>query len=735
MKDDDLQTSSSILSELECSAPAKLSEKEINELKTRLLKESLSKKPLSVISIKSSDLLGPTIPPWLQNRQQLSLNFVLFDRPQDSIGPLGDLGIGTQEYHLIEDILSLMTGCQGTYITVRITDNIHESPTFVVDPSVEPSLKALVIRILPVCHYYSKVIEFIEDKSNYSEGTVNHALTAAMRNLLKDYLLLVTQLESQQMQGTLTLHRLWFYVEKTIGLMEMLACLSSSLLQPMCHGGSVLSLLYDRTMSLTGCGQLQEVLMYLTEAAAVPYMKMLSLWIYRGIIIDTYKEFMVIDNDDCREETERSGEDYADDYWEKRYSINKENVPVFLETHSDIIVRTGKYLNVIRESDPSVVCPDQEDIVYKVQNKSYIDIIEKTYSFASKRLLQLLMKEKDLLGHLRSMKHYFLLDQGDFVVQLLTLCESELGKNIDDVVPTRLESLLELALRTSSASSHTYKDNVHCTLLPYSLMSQMLQILSIETDEEREYRNPPERLHLTGLQGFSLTYQVEWPLLLVLDHKSHFCYQMIFRHLFYCKHVERLLCRVWLSNKAAKGFLLSSAVTYKKAFTLRQRMIYFIQNLEYYMNFEVIERNWQNFLTKVQKVENVDEVLACHSDFLNGCMKHCMLTSPELLRIVSKLTKICINFANFSLSPEPESAVQPEASESYEQTVARLDLQFTGMLITLVDKISDMGRENYNDALIHVLYRLDFNNYYAGKSEIMHTCSSPENSFDYNISG
>lgn len=36
-------------------------------------------------------------------------------------------------------------------------------------------------------------------------------------------------------------------------------------------------------------------------------------------------------------------------------------------------------------------------------------------------------------------------------------------------------------------------------------------------------------------------------------------YQMLFRHLFYCKHVERQLCNVWVSNKTAKQRSLHSA--------------------------------------------------------------------------------------------------------------------------------------------------------------------------------
>lgn len=36
-------------------------------------------------------------------------------------------------------------------------------------------------------------------------------------------------------------------------------------------------------------------------------------------------------------------------------------------------------------------------------------------------------------------------------------------------------------------------------------------------------------------------------------------YQMLFRHLFYCKHVERQLCNVWISSKAAKQHSLHSS--------------------------------------------------------------------------------------------------------------------------------------------------------------------------------
>lgn len=41
--------------------------------------------------------------------------------------------------------------------------------------------------------------------------------------------------------------------------------------------------------------------------------------------------------------------DYSADYWLKKYTIRRERIPIFLESVSDIILRAGKYLNVIRQ--------------------------------------------------------------------------------------------------------------------------------------------------------------------------------------------------------------------------------------------------------------------------------------------------------------------------------------------------------------------------------------------------
>lgn len=60
----------------------------------------------------------------------------------------------------------------------------------------------------------------------------------------------------------------------------------------------------------------------------------------------------------------------------------------------------------------------------------------------------------------RSIKHYFLLDKGDFIVQFMDMTEEEMKQDIENIMPTRLESLLELALRTSTANVDPFKDDL-----------------------------------------------------------------------------------------------------------------------------------------------------------------------------------------------------------------------------------------------------------------------------------
>ncbi|XP_069044967.1 gamma-tubulin complex component 2 [Lepisosteus oculatus] len=721
-----------------------------SEVTRKMLRDRHNKKsPLQPI---------PVFPNWVYDRPALLGDFITGSSGTDSAVPIGTLPLAAQEQALVEDLLYLLIGVDGRDITAQPVIG-RQSRSFSIDATLDVSIKELVNRILPVAASYSTVTRFIEEKSSFEYGQVNHALTAAMRTLMKEYMILVTQLEHLQRQGMLSLQKLWFYIQPTMRTMEILASIATSIDKGDCMGGSTLSLLHDRTFNYTGDSQAQELCLYLTKAASVPYFEILEKWIYRGIIKDPYSEFMVEEHELQKEKIQ---EDYNDKYWDQRYTIVQLRIPSFLQKMADKILSTGKYLNVVRECGRDVTCPDAREVLYTLKERAYVEQIEKAYNYASKVLLDFLMQEKELVTRLRSIKHYFLMDKGDFFVHFMDLTEEELKKPVDDIIPPRLEALLELALRMSTANTDPFKDDLKIDLMPHDVITQLLRVLAIETKQEKAIINAdPTEISLSGLEAFSFDYIVKWPLSLIINRKALTRYQMLFRHMFYCKHVERLLCNVWISNKTAKQYSLHSAKWFAAAFTLRQRMLNFVQNIQYYMMFEVMEPTWHIMENNLKSASNIDDVLCHHTSFLDNCLKDCMLTNPELLKIFSKLMSVCVMFTNCmqrftqsmrvdsemsrlslehgTMSGPPSQSERSEEAEKkrltskylaehadalqsssgFEATISQFDNNFSTHLLDLLDKLSIYSTNDCEHSMINIIYRLDFNGFYTERLERM----------------
>lgn len=129
-----------------------------------------------------------------------------------------------------------------------------------------------------------------------------------------------------------------------------------------------------------------------------------------------------------------------------------------------------------------------------------------------------------------------------------------------------------------------------------------------------------------------------FPLSLVISRKALTSYQLLFRHLLHLKHVEQLLYKTWTEQSKSFYWRCGSAhptleAWKSRVYALRQRMLVFVQQLLYFITSEVLEPRWRNLEVKLSKVSTVDQVLKYHTDFLDTCLKECMLTNAKLLRV------------------------------------------------------------------------------------------------------
>lgn len=474
---------------------------------------------LQIWEITKSNI--PYDPSW--NRERGYLTGEVFVQPHKkrreaaddgdvNLPPLSSYPPSIQETTIIDDLLYTFVGVAGRYIKLDVTEtriNVAKKTRtfkFSLDQyGMDPSISSLAARCFCLGEFYLKLTLYVEQFSRYEYGQVNHAFCAALKSLLKEYTIVIAQLEHQMKsaaaagQAPMTIQKLWYYLQPSLRTMEMLSMLVDACRNTL-GGGALLSEIQRIRSSLAGDMKAGQVFSFLMERATVPYLKMVERWIYHGDLVDPYDEFMI------RRDDEVGKEDVSDNpystYWQDRYTLREAQVPLFLARFAPKILTAGKYLNVFRTCNRQVDCPFAGMIEFAASESVYEELIDKAHAFASQTLLDFFVKDNDLASRLSSLKHYFLMDQGDFFVDFMDVAEEELKLRADKLSLSRLESLLHLSLQTSTCSSDPYKDDLVCFLSPNNLISQM------EAIHERAQKGP--RDSLTTFSSTSMNHPGAW---------------------------------------------------------------------------------------------------------------------------------------------------------------------------------------------------------------------------------
>ncbi|KAI0150437.1 Spc98 family-domain-containing protein [Xylariaceae sp. FL1272] len=640
--------------------------------------------------------------------------------------PLLDLSLEAQEAAMIEDLLFVFMGYEGSYIRYAYSykpaderDRL-QGPTFKILPGLDPSLQDLTLSVLQMATHYSALEMFINVQSREEFGIVNHALCAAIRKFLQDYLVMIAQLETQFLTNeTFTLHLLHVHTLPTSQMMSQLYALASDLLKrnallddeseedsdsedydkvienlkrggglvpgnmavkKVCKGGAVIDLVTKRLETMSGDPDARALLTSLLRDASRPYMAMLNEWLHHGEIKDPHSEFLIKEQKSIRRDMLE--QDYTDDYWERRYMIQKQNIPPQLQSVKDKVLLAGKYLNVVRECGGVDISKVVEDVPTSFDDPRFLDNVNNAYAYANESLMTLLLTTHALPARLRSLKHYFFLDPSDYFTYFLELSASELRKSVDKVNTVKLQSLLDLVLRQpgSIVSLDPFKEDVHVEMNKVGLIKMLQRVVNITGIEQGDSLQPlsgqavENDENASGFTSLQLDYHVPFPVSLVISRKTVWRYQAIFRYLLSLRYLESQLSTTWHTHNNSivwnhKSSIKKLEIWKRRVWTLRARMVVFVQQLLYFCTLEVIEPNWQSLLSRLKAKDGsldgsgkpdrtVDELMQDHVDFLDTCLKGCMLTNGKLIRIHSKLMQTCTVFAAYTnwLSRELEKA-------------------------------------------------------------------------------
>ena len=607
------------------------------------------------------------------------------------------MSLEDQEAIILEDLLFVFMGYEGQYI--RFSKNYNPAvekdrlagPRFKILPGLDSTLQDLTTTMLKMATYYGAIEAFVEMQSREEFGAVNHALCASIRKLLHEYFVLIAQLETQFLtNSSFTLNVLHLYTLPTSHIMFQIYSLAHEMLKnnsllededfddtenildglqegdylgpgnipskKICKGGTVLGIITKRLERMSGDPSARSLFTSLLRDSSRPYMVMLNEWLHHGCIKDPHNEFLVREQKSIRRE--RLQDDYIDEYWERRYTIRDHGIPPQLEGVKDKILLAGKYLNVVRECSGVDMSTVVKDVPWSLDDSRVLDNVNSSYAHANEALMKLLLTTHALPARLRSLKHYFFLDRSDFFSYFLELGTSELRKPVDKVNTTKLQSLLDLVLRQpgSIAARDPFKEDIKVEMNQTSLTNSLTQVVNISgmvqgealilppTSQPAETERPA-----VGFISLQLNYSVPFPVSLVISRGTIWRYQALFRYLLSLHHLQQRLVTSWQTQNRAASWSHKSSnreleIWKRRVFTLRARMLVFVQQLLYFCTSEVIEPNWEVLLEKINikednkdysnpAVRTVDELMKDHIDFLDTCLKGCMLTEGRLLKV------------------------------------------------------------------------------------------------------
>jgi gamma-tubulin complex component 3 len=342
---------------------------------------------------------------------------------------------------------------------------------------------------------------------------------------------------------------------------------------------------------------------------------MLTLWIYDGELSDPYHEFFVVEPDSRPRADPRR---IATSVWDDKYKLADDMVPTIMtQDFAKKVFLIGKSLNFIRYGcgDSAWVVAYSKDASKELRYGDTATLetsIDEAYKTTMARLIHLMDSKFKLFDHLKALKKYLLLGQGDFIALLMESLASNLDRPANSQYRHTLTAQLEHAIRASNAQYDSLD-------VLRRLDARMLELSHGEI----------------GWDCFTLEYKIDAPVDVVITPWGSTQYLKVFNFLWRVKRVEFALGSTWRRCMTGARGVLGSVddkvgPDWKRARCVIAEMIHFVCQLQYYILFEVIEASWDQLQIAISKPGcTLDDLIEAHAKYLNSITHKGLLGSSS----------------------------------------------------------------------------------------------------------
>ncbi|KAK8400149.1 hypothetical protein O3P69_003091 [Scylla paramamosain] len=602
---------------------------------------------------------------------------------------------------------------------------------------LHPCEVAIVEEIMDVATDFKKITSFCDAHDGGGVETGDHhggiylsSLSAALRaTATTTFHRTVLELEEKLLfDPELPLTTALVAVRPLGPTLATLATLVTQIEEKHLHGCQILETVHK--LIALSVGQVKEVLSRIEQKVHAVLYHQLTLWLLHGLLLDPHQEFFI---STCASSPSSS----ANTTMSTTSSLSQQTETLSLEESTDKMSSTpechlrlemlpahiplsvaekvlfiGEFILVFEhgalrengESRPSLASSRSGQVLKKREGEfrglladlaaeqtfsvdKFSRAIETIRNCVSEELWKLVM-EADLLGELSDLKAVFLLGRGELFQALVPI--------ITPFLLTPADPCADLTELFRSAGRQVLMEDSVLEKFTLSLKMPPTTVAATSTHTSEEQWG-----------ALRLTYSARWPLHKLLTSTAQDKYNAIFTFLLDVRRAQHRLQQLWLVQ--SRGGRLGEGSCLR--WTLRHHMALLIDNIQYYLQADVLESQHWQLVKAVNETQDYQQLVAAHHVFLASVAAQCFLHSPVVARAIHCLLGLVHRFCAHLESFVGNGSTDREMVESLHEEFERAAAQLFFMLSNL--RLHRAEQQQHTSQLI---MRIDYNRYYSRHS-------------------
>ena len=604
---------------------------------------------------------------------------------------------------------------------------------------LHPGEVYILEKLCTLANSYAAYDKFTSSESFYirAPGLYMQALVQGLSEIMFEYRLTVLNLEKKYRNSfSFPLSYLYHGLDEYFYLFPALDSLLSEVINSKRSHGCILMDIVERRISIGDIRIRSAIHIIFSKMQSVLF-KQISIWCIHGIISDLHEEFFIhtskpdgvindgslsIPSEYCIYEPSIDNYDIC-----SKFVIQKALLPSCIsQSIADKILFVGEAVfHFSFSSNERSKLGVQMDEINNFRlnglladcehelNDNLIQILEQGYfwqqrlerqldilkSRVNNEVITLIYNRGNFLSQLKILKDFFLLGRGElFMTFLDTVMEKECQnpklkvKDINDIFS---QLLVHFHFDTSNVK---YPIQFRFTTeIPNFTNSRFAECFStlIRAKSEKDI-----------LGEFIFSCIIEWPLQALINPGVISHYQLIFHFLIKIRKAHMCLLEVWKNyRKACACDRIPTTIQAGQPWNMLEinyHMRYLLDTLQYYVFSDVIEVQYNIFLSKIKHIQDFEQLILMHDKFLLVLIEKLFISSdwifPAILQILEFVERL--------------HKISKEDSRMVAFQFNCLKTQFNIHCLSFYKKFK-LNESHLNPNLAIFLMRMDYNQFYT----------------------